>query len=150
MSQVFPQTFEQEEIWIADRFLGDPSPFLETWAQRITGPLDVPALERSLAVLVARHATFRTRFALDDTGPIQDIDPDGTMVLERLPWPGGDLHDVLHRAGQRPLDLIERPARFTLYGCGPDEHVLLMQIHHVAIDDASLVLLDEELSALYT
>lgn len=150
MSHVFPQTFEQEAIWIADRFLGDPSPFLETWAQRITGPLDVPALERSLAMLVTRHAAFRTRFTLDDSGPVQDIDPDGTMVLERLPWPGGDLHDVLHRAGQRPLDLTEGPARLTLYDCGPDEHVLLMQIHHIAVDDASLVLVDEELSALYT
>ncbi len=150
MSQVFPQTFEQEAIWIADRFLGEPSPFLETWAQQITGPLDVPALERALALLVSRHAAFRTRFTLDDSGPVQDIDPDATTVLERLTWPGGELHEVLHAAGQRPLDLTERPARFTLYDCGPDEHVLLMQVHHIAIDDASLVLFDEELSALYT
>ncbi|MEU4742893.1 condensation domain-containing protein [Actinosynnema sp. NPDC023658] len=149
MPSVFPQTFEQEAIWIADRFLGQPSPFLETWAQRITGPLDVPALERALAALVARHAAFRTRFRLDDSGPVQDIDPDGTLVLERLPWPGGDLHDVLHRAGQRPLDVAEGPARLTLYELAPDEHVLLVQVHHIAVDDASLVLIDEELSALY-
>ncbi|MCX4689517.1 condensation domain-containing protein [Kitasatospora purpeofusca] len=146
----FPQTYEQEALWIADRFLGDPSPFLETWAQRILGPLDVPALERALAALVARHAVLRSGFGLGDDGPVQSVDPSGTVPLERLPWPGGDLHPTLRRAGQRPLDLTVSPARFTLYDRAPDEHVLLLQIHHVAVDDASLVLLDRELSALYT
>ncbi|MFB8239294.1 condensation domain-containing protein [Kitasatospora purpeofusca] len=151
----FPQTYEQEALWIADRFLGDPSPFLETWAQRILGPLDVPALERALAALVARHAVLRSGFDLGDDGPVQSVDPAGTVPLERLPWPGGeldhdDLYETLRRAGQRPLDLTVSPARFTLYDRAPDEHVLLLQIHHIAVDDASLVLLDRELSALYT
>ncbi|MEE4545861.1 condensation domain-containing protein [Streptomyces sp. V4-01] len=145
----FPQTYEQEALWIADQFVADPSPFLETWAQHITGPLDVPALERALAALVARHAVLRTRFVLGDSGAVQCVDPDGTVPLERLPWPGGDLHETLRRAGQRPLDLTAAPARLTLYDYAPGEHVLLLQIHHVAVDDASLVLLDHELSALY-
>ncbi|MFJ8435577.1 condensation domain-containing protein [Kitasatospora sp. NPDC094019] len=148
--RAFPQTWEQEALWIADRFLGDPSPFLETWAQRILGPLDVPALERALAAVVARHAVLRSGFDLGDDGPEQRVDPVGTVPLERLPWPGGELHPTLRRAGQRPLDLTRSPARFTLYDRAPDEHVLLLQIHHVAVDDASLVLLDQELSALYT
>ncbi|MET9262918.1 condensation domain-containing protein [Amycolatopsis sp. NPDC004079] len=150
MTDVFPQTFEQEAIWIADQFAGSPSPFLETWAQRISGPLDVPALERALRALVGRNAAFRTRFTLDETGPIQLIDPVGALPFERLPWPGGDLHEVLRRAGQRPLDLTSAPARMTLYDYGPDEYVLLLQIHHVIVDDASLVLIDRELSALYS
>ncbi|MFC4333121.1 condensation domain-containing protein [Streptomyces andamanensis] len=148
--RAFPQTFEQEALWIAEQFMPDPSPFLETWAQYIAGPLDVPALERALAALVGRHAALRTRFELDDTGAVQRIDPAGTVPLERLPWPGGDLHDTLRRAGRRPLDLTVSPARLTLYDYAPDEHVLLLQIHHIAVDDASLALLDHELSALYT
>lgn len=146
----FPQTFEQEALWIADQFMADPSPFLETWAQHVTGPLDVLALERALASLVERHATFRTRFTLGETGAVQRIDPDGVVPLERLPWPGGELHETLRRAGQRPLDLTESPVRLTLYDYAPNEYVLLLQIHHAAADDASLVLLDVELSALYT
>lgn len=146
----FPQTFEQEALWVADQFLPDPSPFLETWAQHITGPLDIPALERALASLVERHAVLRTRFTLGESGAVQCVDPAGVVPLERLPWPGGDLHGTLRRAGQRPLDLTVSPARLTLYDYAPGEHVLLLQIHHVAVDDASLVLLDHELSALYT
>jgi len=145
----FPQTVEQEALWIADHFMGDPSPFLETWAQHVTGQLDIPALERALASLVERHAAFRTRFVLGETGPVQCVDPVGAVPLERLPWPGGDLHGTLRRAGQRPLDLTVSPARLTLYDYAPGEYVLLLQIHHVAVDDASLVLLDHELSALY-
>jgi len=146
----FPQTFEQEALWIAEQFIGDPSPFLETWAQHIAGPLDVPALERALAALVERHAVLRTRFMLGETGAAQCVDPVGAVSLERLPWPGGDLHQTLRRAGQRPLDLTVSPVRPTLYDYAPGEYVLLLQIHHVAVDDASLVLLDHELSALYT
>ncbi|MCX5144118.1 MULTISPECIES: condensation domain-containing protein [unclassified Streptomyces] len=145
----YPQTFEQEALWIADQFMGDPSPFLETWAQHIVGPLDVPALERALASLVERHAVFRTGFTLGEQGAVQCVDPAGAVPLERLPWPGGELHETLRRAGQRPLDLTVSPARLTLYDLAPDEYVLLLQIHHVAVDDASLVLLDQELSALY-
>ncbi len=148
--RAYPQTFEQEALWIADRFMAAPSPFLETWAQQIVGPLDVPALERALAALVARHPVLRTRFTLGDDGPVQSVDPAGTVPLERLPWPGGDLHETLRRAGQRPLDLAVSPARLTLYDRAPDAYVLLLQIHHIAVDDASLVLLDQELSALYT
>ena len=147
--RAFPQTYEQEALWIADQFMGDPSPFLETWAQHIAGPLDVPALERAVASLVERHAVLRTRFVLDETGAVQCVDPVGAVPLERLPWPGGDLHETLRRAGQRPLDLTVSPARLTLYDYAPGEYVLLLQIHHVAVDDASLVLLDHELSALY-
>lgn len=145
----FPQTFEQEALWIADQFMADPSPFLETWAQHIAGPLDIPALERALASLVERHAVLRTRFLLGESGAVQCVDPVGVVPLERLPWPGGELHDTLRRAGQRPLDLTASPARLTLYDYAPGEYVLLLQIHHVAVDDASLVLLDHELSALY-
>lgn len=146
----FPQTFEQEALWIADQFMGHPSPFLETWAQHIAGPLDVPALERALSTLVQRHEVLRTSFTHGETGTVQRVHPVGAVPFERLPWPGGDLYETLRRAGQRPLDLTESPARMTLYDYAPDEYVLLLQIHHVAIDDASLVLLDHELSALYT
>ncbi|MET8324778.1 condensation domain-containing protein [Streptomyces sp. NPDC005181] len=146
----FPQTFEQEALWIADQFMGAPSPFLETWAQHIAGPLDVPALERALSALVRRHEVLRTTFTHGETSTVQRVHPDGAVPFERLPWPGGDLHETLRRAGQRPLDITESPARMTLYDYAPDEYVLLLQIHHVAIDDASLALLDHELSALYT
>ncbi|MCK8438714.1 hypothetical protein G3I77_38750 [Streptomyces sp. D2-8] len=146
----YPQTFEQEALWIADQFLGDPSPFLETWAQHLTDPLDVPALEHALSALVRRHEVLRSTFTDDDTGTVQHVHPAGAVPFERLPWPGGDLHDTLRRAGQRPLDLTVAPARMTLYDYAPGEYVLLLQIHHVAVDDASLALLDHELSALYT
>ncbi|WP_030941354.1 condensation domain-containing protein [Streptomyces sp. NRRL S-646] len=148
--RAFPQTFEQEALWLADQFMGAPSPFLETWAQHITGPLDVPALERALSALVRRHEVLRTTFTHDETGAVQHVHPAGAVPFERLPWPGGDLYETLRRAGQRPLDLTESPARMTLYDYAPDEYALLLQIHHVAIDDASLALLDHELSALYT
>ncbi|MFD5141806.1 condensation domain-containing protein [Streptomyces sp. NPDC058401] len=146
----FPQTFEQEALWIADQFLGDPSPFLESWAQHLAGPLDVPALERALEALVQRHEVLRTAFTHGETGTVQQVHPVGAVPFERLPWPGGDLHETLRRAGQRPLDLTASPARMTLYDYAPGEYVLLLQVHHVAIDDASLALLDHELSALYT
>ncbi|MGW6534375.1 condensation domain-containing protein [Streptomyces sp. NPDC055051] len=146
----YPQTFEQEALWVADQFMGDPSPFLETWAQHLTGPLDVPALERALSALVRRHEVLRTTFAHGETGTVQTVHPTGAVSFEHLPWPGGELHETLRRAGQRPLDLTVSPARMTLYDYAPDTYVLLLQVHHVAVDDASLALLDHELSALYT
>lgn len=145
-----PLTFEQESIWIADQFAPDPSPYLETWVQHIRGPLDIAALEQALAQIVRRHPALRSRFLLEDADVVQRVDPDAQVALEHEPWPGGDLHEVLRRAGQRPLDLTRAPVRMTLYEQSPLDHRLLIQFHHVIVDDVALALLAEELEVFYT
>ncbi len=145
----YPLTFEQESIWVADQFAGHPSPYLETWAQRLVGPLDVSSMERALAEIVTRHPVLRSQFLLVDDHVVQRVLPHRDVALERLAWPGGSLGQVLRRAGQRPLDTADSSIRMTLFERPPNEHVLLVQCHHIVVDDFSLSLLSSELETIY-
>ena len=51
-------------------------------AVRLRGVLDVAALERSFATVVERHEGLRTRFAVEDGGPVQVIEPAGSFDLQ--------------------------------------------------------------------
>ncbi|MCB5178251.1 condensation domain-containing protein [Streptomyces antimicrobicus] len=148
--EAYPLTFEEESIWISEQLFRQRSPYLETWAQRIEGPLDPEALRRAWEAFVLRHAALRTRFLLEDGGTVQRFAPEPPSEMEREQWPGGELEAVLREAGRRPLDLTRSPYRATLYERSPLDHVLLVQVHHIIVDDVSLSVLNEELGALYT
>ncbi|MEJ8641136.1 condensation domain-containing protein [Streptomyces sp. MS1.HAVA.3] len=148
--EAYPLTFEAESIWISEQLFRQRSPYLETWAQRIEGPLDPEALRRAWEAFVLRHAALRTRFLLEDGGTVQRFAPEPPNEMEREQWPGGELEAVLREAGRRPLDLTRSPYRATLYERSPLDHVLLVQVHHIIVDDVSLSVLNEELGALYT
>ncbi|MEU6145649.1 condensation domain-containing protein [Streptomyces sp. NPDC047081] len=149
-TEAFPLTFEEESIWISEQLFRQPSPYLEAWAQRIEGPLDLGALWRAWNAFVQRHAALRTRFLLEDGGTVRRFAPDAPCEMELARWPGGDLETVLREAGRRPLDLTRSAYRATLYERSPLDHVLLVQVHHIIVDDVSLSILTEELGTLYT
>src|SRR5262249_62164277 len=63
-----PASFAQEQLWFLNE-LNPGSPFYNVpSAIRLTGALDVAALEQSLTEIVHRHGGLRTTFPLED-GP---------------------------------------------------------------------------------
>ncbi|HEX4882672.1 MAG TPA: condensation domain-containing protein, partial [Casimicrobiaceae bacterium] len=60
----FPVSFAQQRMWLLDRLLPAGDVYNTRHVVRLSGALDVDALRRALAALVARHETLRTRFAL--------------------------------------------------------------------------------------
>jgi amino acid adenylation domain-containing protein len=152
-----PLSFAQQRLWFLDRF--EPgSPFYNIpAAARLTGELDVAALERSLAEIIHRHETLRTTFPEVDGQPAQAIGPDVPAVLSVL-----DLADLptaererealrLARAeAQRPFDLARGSLlRITLIKLAPREHIVLLVLHHIVSDGWSMGVFYRELVALY-
>ena len=76
-----PLSFAQQRLWFLDRLLPNRATYNIPTVWRLHGPLDAPALERSLNALVARHETLRTRFILGEDEPVQVIEPPGALVL---------------------------------------------------------------------
>ena len=71
-----PLSFSQERLWVVDQI----DPGLATYncdlCWRIAGPLDVPALERSLAEIARRHEVLRIRIERGaGGGPVQIVQP---------------------------------------------------------------------------
>lgn len=152
-----PLSHEQERLWFQDQ-IGDHAAYNVFWATRLDGPLDVEALEHSLADLLRRQESLRTRFVMQEGVPLQVIDPPRTIAIHTFAL------DSLASAAQRELHLKElmlheQQHRFDL-ASGPllssalaklaaDVHVLMVTIHHIAADGWSREVLLGELMSLY-
>jgi acyl-CoA synthetase (AMP-forming)/AMP-acid ligase II len=136
------------------------------FAYQLHGPLNVPALERSLAEVMRRHDSLRTGFAWAAKRPIALIaaaqDIDSPLVVEDLAAcaPIGDgpakalllkkLELEAEQEALKPFDLNHAPLlRARLWRLGADEHVLLLILHHIIVDGWSVGIFMEEVSQLY-
>ncbi|MGH3532792.1 MAG: non-ribosomal peptide synthetase, partial [Mycobacterium sp.] len=114
--------------------------------------LDVPALERAAQALVDRHPMLRTTYAERDGQPVQLVHPQWPVRIARHSLGAGEaeLDEWIHRETDRPFDLYTGPVlRLTLLQRTPDEHVLLLTVHHIAVDFWSIDVILDELRLLY-
>ena len=143
-------SFAQERLWFLDR-LGQVGPAYNiSLAIRLRGPLDSGILSAALTEIVRRHEALRTRFAASEGVGIQIIDV--PWIIELAPEPV-DLARARSRAREmmeEPFDLVaDRLLRCGLLRLGPDDHVLVLAIHHIVSDGWSMGVLFRELAALY-
>ncbi|WFE39400.1 non-ribosomal peptide synthetase/type I polyketide synthase [Micromonospora sp. WMMD998] len=157
-----PATAAQRQMWQLDRLDPGSAGYLVPLAYRLHGPLDVPALSATLDDLVTRHAALRTTLAPghgdgDDARLVQVVHESrpGLLRLHDLSglpsWQRDrEVRARLRAAAREPLDLRRGPVlRADLLRCSPEEHLLLLTFHHVAIDEWSLGILTEEWERLY-
>ncbi|MES2936877.1 MAG: non-ribosomal peptide synthase/polyketide synthase [Pseudomonadota bacterium] len=153
-----PLSFAQQRLWFLDRFEPGTSQYNMPAALRLKGTLHLPALQRTFDAIVGRHESLRTRFEVSADGqPVQRIDaPAPTLLplvdLGALPPAAREAEtERLARAeAQAPFDLARGPLlRQTLLRLAPEEHVLLVTMHHIVSDGWSLSVLVREVAALY-
>src|SRR4051794_6997672 len=120
-----PLSFAQQRLWFLDQLEPGGTQYVIRVALRLTGPLDVMALERALSDLVARHQTLRTRFAADDSGrPYQIIDPPARVRLEVIDLAEDDVAAHLDQVAATSFDLARGPLlRTTLLRTAPAEAI---------------------------
>jgi hypothetical protein len=143
-------------MWLQDRI--DPrNAYTVPTALRLRGDLDVDALKWSLNTLVGRHEVLRTVFVSHDGQPMQkvlapyEVDVHFRDLSSHGPYERrGVLEERLREEDLRPFDLRYGPLfRASLSRMAPQDHVLVLTVHHVATDAWSTSILLDELSALY-
>lgn len=143
----------QERMW----FLEQLSPGLPTYtvplAYRLGGALDVERLRAAVSDIVARHEVLRTLVPAVDGRPAPVVQ-DGTDV----PWTivdgtGLSEEQILDRARQEvrcSFDLASGPlVRASLLRLGPDDHLLVIALHHMLFDGWSVDVFTHELAHSY-
>ena len=121
-------------------------------ALRIRGPLDPAVLVDALGDVVRRHEALRTVFADVDGVPWQRIlTPEQARVsVRRGAVACEDLPGLLAAAARHVFDLAaDVPIAAWLYEIGTQEHVFLVVMHHIAVDDLSMRPLFDDLSQAY-
>ncbi|HYO62150.1 MAG TPA: amino acid adenylation domain-containing protein, partial [Pyrinomonadaceae bacterium] len=68
-----PLSFAQQRLWFVDQLEPGSTSYNVPAAVRLTGALDVTALERTLAEIVRRHEVLRTTFSVMNGEPVQVI-----------------------------------------------------------------------------
>ncbi|WP_284166140.1 non-ribosomal peptide synthetase, partial [Frigidibacter sp. SD6-1] len=151
-SDDLPLSFAQARLWFLDQ-LEAGNPFYNIpGALRLTGRVDRALLQATFDALVARHETLRTRFPLQAGAPRQVIAP----VLS-LPIGFADLsatpeatEEVIARDARTPFDLAEGPlVRVTLLRLAEEDHILIVNMHHIISDGWSMGVMAREVAALY-
>ena len=147
-----PLSFAQGRLWFLNQLEGPGPTYNIPLAKRLKGPLDVAALEAALGDVVERHESLRTVFPETLGVPRQEIldilaaRPKLTIV----PADEATLAGELAVAAGRSFDVsAEIPVRAQLFALGPEEHVLLLVVHHIAGDGWSMLPLARDLSRAY-
>jgi amino acid adenylation domain-containing protein len=157
----------QERVLGIERDLPGLPQFNVPYAYHLQGPLDIPALEQSLAEVVRRHDSLRTRFAWIKGQPVATVaspaDIDQRLVVEDLAagiaFRNKRAKQLLREKAEllaeesawEPFDVGQAPLfRARLLRLGHDDHVFLLILHHAIVDGWSIGIMFEEISAIYS
>ena len=153
----FPLSFSQESLWFLQQLEPGLTAYNRVYLFRLRGPLDVDVLEKSIDAILRRHAILRANFFSTGGNPIQRI---GTYARRSL-----DVVDLgsllegerLAAAVGQAVEEANRPFAFDreslcrtrLFRFALDDHILLINIHHILFDAWSRELFIKELGKFY-
>ena len=143
-------SFAQERLWFLDRLAGGSANYNLSFAMRLQGALDVDALQATLSAIVDRHEVLRTRFGEHDGSAVLAVDPPGGFRLLReraevVSDTAAELAALVEREAAHVFDLAAAPPfRARLIELGADDHLLVVNLHHILGDGWSLGLFARE------
>jgi amino acid adenylation domain-containing protein len=152
-----PLSFAQQRLWFLDRLEPGASAYTIAGRRRRRGSLDPTALASAFTELTRRHEALRTTFTSKNGQPVQCIAEPTSVALRVVDLERGLAADrervaegIIREEAQRPFDLARGPLfRPVLLRFGPDEHELLILLHHIVADGWSFNVLTHEVDVLY-
>jgi len=149
---VFPASFAQQRLWFMDQLVPGNHFYNVVTALRLTGTLNLTALEQTISEIVRRHETLRTNFKILEGEVKQIICTKVSNIPIRVLTPSeGEVMPILIAESQHPFDLSkDQLIRVLLLQLSDTEHILLLNLHHIICDDWSMGVLIGEIKTLYT
>ncbi len=156
-----PLSFAQERLWFLEQFEPGNANYNNLVGLRLLGRLDRGAIEEALRDILRRHEALRTTFTERDGKPVQIVIPwDAAAMppvsLEELPADAPEeekLNEARAKAaemGGEPFRLDEWPLlRLRFLKLGPEDHILLIVMHHIISDGWSMTVFGRELTSAY-
>lgn len=164
---LFPLSHGQQALWFIYQSAPRSTAYNSGFALRFRGPLEgdtLSALRRALHTLAVRHPSLRSRVLPDgptmgnrERIPVQVVQEPHEAIPPALPEmidATGRSEQELHRRVQsfhrQPFDLERGPVwRAGLFSRSPDEHILMISLHHLFTDAHSNEILSRDLALLY-
>ena len=153
-----PLSFAQERFRFLEMLQPGTSVYHMPVAVRLTGNLNVPALEKSLHEVRRRHEILRTRFAHQGEQAVQIIEPaqDEPLLIVDLSQVDDEQRDrevkkLIRQQANTKFDLAAgKLVRSSLLKVSSIDHVLVVVMHHIISDGWSMGVMIREVNELYT
>ena len=156
--QLAPLSFAQERLWFLNQLEPESAAYHEPKALRLSGLLDIEALERALNAIIERHETLRTTIVMIDGRPMQRIAEHRDIevpLIDLQPVPDNvrdtEARRLIDETICQPFDLSKDCVlRILLLRLSGQEHIFLVVKHHIASDGWSSAIFWREFQSLYT
>ncbi|MBE9214964.1 amino acid adenylation domain-containing protein [Plectonema cf. radiosum LEGE 06105] len=152
-----PLSFAQQRLWFLCQLEPDSPYYNIPAAVRLTGFLDIDALQQSFNDIIRRHETLRTAFLSVDGKPTQQIHsvdslPFSIIDLSNIPDSKREtkVEELSRIEAMQPFKLDSSPLlRVKLLQLSDRDYVILLTFHHIIADGWSIGVLVRELGILY-
>ncbi|MBV9497457.1 MAG: amino acid adenylation domain-containing protein, partial [Acidobacteria bacterium] len=148
-TQELPLSFAQERLWFIHQLEPKSAGYNIPVALLLRGAVDVDQLDRAFNVLIERHESLRTVFPSHEGHAHQRVLDRLELRLERIEASADQARQICQADAMRAFDLANGPLlRGKVIRVAADEHVLLLNMHHIISDGWSLGVLIRELTLI--
>ncbi|WP_141136599.1 non-ribosomal peptide synthetase, partial [Rhodococcus kyotonensis] len=147
-----PLSLAQQRMWFLNRFDTESATYNLPIALRLSGVLDVPALQVAILDVIDRHESLRTLFPDSADGPHQVVLDAAQIVPNLMPIDTtvAELQRAIRQLASTGFDVTaDVPLRARLFEISPTEHVLTMVVHHISADGWSMGPLARDVMVAY-
>jgi hypothetical protein len=148
----FPVAPVQQLMWQLHHECPGESTWVTLGGIRLYGPLDLAVLRRAFDALTERHESLRTTFRPAPDGRIEQVIAPASSRLDMpvLDVSAETVTEIAAAVIDEPFDLTRGPlTRFSVLRVSPDEHHLMLVLHHIVSDGASMEIFIADLAAFY-
>ncbi len=139
----------QKRMYVIQRNLGSQTTYNYPMALRARGPIDRAKVEAALGRLIDRHEILRTVFTFVGDEPLQAVLPSIPFALEVFETDEAGAPECARRF-VRPFHLARGPLiRAAIARVADAEHIILLDLHNIVADGASMNVFIREFCALY-
>ncbi|OIN83718.1 non-ribosomal peptide synthetase [Francisella sp. TX07-6608] len=146
----FDLSFAQQRLLFIELFEGKTNAYHIPLLLKLSSQVDILALDLAIKAIIQRHTILRTAYKQKDDGILQQFIVDqGPQITYRNCSTNSELQKSLDEDVNTPFDLMKDiPVRIIFY-THKDEYLLLLNIHHIAVDAWSLDIISNDLLEYY-
>ncbi|WAJ15635.1 lichenysin non-ribosomal peptide synthetase LicA [Bacillus paralicheniformis] len=147
--ETYPVSSAQKRLYVLQQIEGAEKSYHMPAVLQLEGKLDLKRLESAAQMLIKRHEAFRTTFEIKDGEPVQRIWEAAELTIDVIDADEQEAEKLI-KEFIRPFDLTKAPLfRMSIIRFTGEKHLLLVDMHHIISDGASVSVLIDEMTKLY-
>ncbi|WP_271725743.1 lichenysin non-ribosomal peptide synthetase LicA [Bacillus paralicheniformis] len=147
--ETYPVSSAQKRLYVLQQIEGAEKSYHMPAVLQLEGKLDLKRLESAAQMLIKRHEAFRTTFEIKGGEPVQRIWEAAELTIDVIDADEQEAEKLI-KEFIRPFDLTKAPLfRMSIIRFTGEKHLLLVDMHHIISDGASVSVLIDEMTKLY-